>query len=70
MQKILITLTAYAGIVFLSGCAYDYWPYDGGQIGNFAWGYAPPYRYSYLDRPFSGNWYCGQHFNAIYCAHG
>jgi heme/copper-type cytochrome/quinol oxidase subunit 3 len=27
MKKIVIALTALAGIVFMSGCAYDYYPY-------------------------------------------
>lgn len=69
MKKILIAMTALAGIVFLSGCADDYF-YDGGHIGSFAWGYGyQPYRYYSYYRPL-GNLDCVHHLNAIYCARG
>lgn len=70
MKKIVIALTALAGVVFLSGCAYGY-TYDGGHIGNVAWGYGyAPYRYSSYYHPFYGNWDCVHHFDATYCARG
>ena len=69
MKKIIIALTALAGIVFLSGCVYD--PYYGGHIGNLAWGYGyRPYGYSSYYHPFYGSWDCVHHFDATYCARG
>lgn len=70
MKKSVIALAALAGVVFLSGCTYDY-PYYGGHIGNFAWGYGyVPYRYSSYYHPFYGTWDCVHHFDATYCARG
>ena len=66
MKKIAIALSALAGIVFLSGCAYD---------GNYAYDYgyhryAYDYRYAPVHRLYfrDGVQYdCVQDFDATFC---
>ena len=69
MKKLLIAMTALAGITFLSGCAWDYYPY-----GHYAYGYGyhPFYGYGYHPGPVVGfssglGWDCVHHWNATYC---
>ncbi|HEX5282416.1 MAG TPA: hypothetical protein VFW28_20230 [Micropepsaceae bacterium] len=45
MKKIVIALTALAGITFLSGCAYD--GYNYGDHYAYGYGYARPYHNFY-----------------------
>ena len=69
MKKIAIALTAIAGIVFLSGCAYpSYGPYGyyNGYPYRYAYGYGPyPYRYAYGYGP-NTYWWNGARYNCAY----
>lgn len=60
MKKIVIALTALAGITFLSGCAYDY-----------GYSYYPYHRYAFgyssYDHPFYGRFDCVHNWNATFC---
>jgi len=44
MKKMVIALSALAGIVFLSGCAYDY----GYDRLSYGYGYVSPYHHYYF----------------------
>lgn len=63
MKKILIVLTALAGIVMMSGCAYDYYPY---YYGHYAYGYG--YGHPFASGYNSLGWDCANHhWSPIYC---
>jgi hypothetical protein len=68
MRKIVIALATLAGIVCLSGCTSDYYPY---YYGHYSWAYSRgPFGSSSYYRRFYGNWDCVHHFDATYCARG
>ena len=48
MKKIAIALSALAGIVFLSGCAYDRYGYDRYDRYSYGYGYVRPSHHYYF----------------------
>ncbi len=58
MKKIIIALTALAGITLLSGCAYDY---------GYGWGSRYAYGYSSFDHPYYGRFDCIHRFDGTFC---
>ena len=65
MKKIVIALTALAGITFLSGCAYDYgyayYPYHRDVVG---YGYGPYHHYYWRE---GLRYDCVYSFDAAFC---
>lgn len=67
MKKIAIVLTALAGILFMSGCAYDYYPHYYGHY-VYAHGYGRPYyNYHHAFGYNSLGWDCVDNWSPIYC---
>lgn len=63
MKKIVIALTALAGITFLSGCAYDGYYY--GDRYAYGYGYAPAYHHYYYREGLRYD--CLYSFDAAFC---
>lgn len=63
MKKIVIALTALAGITFLSGCAYDGYYY--GDRFAVGYGYAAPYHHYYWREGLRYD--CVYSFDAAFC---
>ena len=64
MKKIVIALTALAGITFLSGCAYDDGYYYGGRYA-YNYGYTPAYHHYYWREGLRYD--CVYSFDAAFC---
>ncbi len=66
MKKIAITLSALAGIVFLSGCASDYYPGYGSVAYNYDYdyGYRPIHHFYFVD---GVRYDCLYNYNVAFC---